>query len=109
MSNQVGIPEQQAAIQTLAGLAAGQDAVVTGFLGGRKLQGRLLSLGLIPGQRLTVCQNNGASLIISLNGNKMVLGRGVSQKVLVLPAGHCPRWPSDCHCPLQEGGGHSEA
>jgi len=109
MSNQAGIPIPQAGCQTLADLGSGQDAVVTGFLGGRRLQGRLLSLGLFPGQRLTVCQNNGASLIISRNGSQIVLGRGVSQKILVLPAGHCSRRESDCCCTPQDGGGHAKA
>ncbi len=109
MSNQTIIPGPHPANQTLADLAAGQDAIVTGFLGGRSLQGRLLAMGLFPGQRLTVCQNNGTSLVISRNGCKMVFGRGVSQKILAVPAGQCSRRESTCCCPLQDGGGHSEA
>ncbi|MGQ9922291.1 MAG: FeoA family protein [Desulfobacca sp.] len=109
MSNQASIPRQQAAIQNLGDLAPGQDAVITGFLGGRRLQGRLLAMGLFPGQRLTVCQNNGASLIISLNGGKIVLGRGVGQKVLTIPTGPCCRREQDCCCPWQAGGGSAGA
>lgn len=102
MSDQALASPPSQAVQPLAALAAGQEAVINGFLGGRKLQGRLLALGLFPGQRLTVCQNNGSSLVISLNGNKLVLGRGVSQKILTMPAGRCRRREADCHCSFQE-------
>ncbi len=105
MSDQATLPLAGPLTQPLATFAAGQDVVVTGFLGGCKLQGRLLALGLFPGQRLTICQNNGSSLVVSLNGSKMVLGRGVSQKVLAVAAGHCLRRDADCCCPRPEGDG----
>lgn len=88
--------------QSLASFGNGQGVVITGFLGGRKLQGRLLALGLFPGQRLTVCQNNGSSLVISVNGNRLALGRGVSQKILAAPTPlRCPRY-DECTCPGKE-------
>lgn len=107
MSNQAMMPLPSHLIQPLANFTAGQDVVVTGFVGGCKLQGRLLALGLFPGQRLTICQNNGSSLVVSLNGSKMVLGRGVSQKVLAVAAGHCHRRDENCCCPRQDGGEQS--
>ncbi len=59
-------PPHQA--QPLAAFTAGQAAVITSFTGGRKLQERMVALGLFPGQLLTICQNNGSSLVVSLNG-----------------------------------------
>jgi ferrous iron transport protein A len=99
MSNQqAGYPPPQQA-QPLAAFTAGQAAIITTFTGGRKLQTRMLALGLFPGQRLTICQNNGSSLVVSINGNRLALGRGVSQKILATPAGN------GCHnheaCPCQ--------
>ena len=88
--------------QPLAAFAAGQGAILTAIAGGRKLQERLVALGLYPGQRLTVCQNNGSSLVVSLNGNRLALGRGVSQKILALPTAHCCRQPEDCPCPVKD-------
>jgi ferrous iron transport protein A len=88
--------------QSLASFGNGQVAVITGFLGGRKFQGRLLALGLFPGQRLTVCQNNGNSLVVSINGNRLALGRGVSQKILAAPTPlRCPKY-DECTCPGKE-------
>lgn len=99
MSNQAPY-SLSAASQALANFSAGEDAIVTGFLGGRNLQGRLLALGLFPGQRVTVCQNHGNSLVVGLNGHKIALGRGVSLKILAMPAGRCRRQEDDCCCRL---------
>lgn len=95
---QAAYPPPQHA-QPLAAFPAGQAAIITTFTGGRKLQDRMLALGLFPGQRLTICQNNGNSLVVSLNGNRFALGRGVSQKILATPAGDgCPNQDA---CPCQ--------
>ncbi len=99
MSNQT-LHALSAPSQALANFSAGEDAIVTGFLGGRHLQGRLLALGLFPGQRVTVCQNHGNSLVVGLNGHKIALGRGVSLKILAIPAGRCSRREDDCCCRL---------
>jgi|GEM_PF-730633 len=102
MSDQGQLTLPAVPAQVLASFAAGEEAVMTGFVGGRQLQGRLLAMGLFPGQRLTVCQNNGNSLVVSLNGHKVVLGRGVSQKILAMPVGPCSRRDEHCCCPPPE-------
>lgn len=104
MSDQASPSVPTQGIQPLTSFATGQDVVITGFAGGRKLQGRLLAMGLFPGQHLTVCQNNGSSLVVSLNGAKIALGCGVSQKILAVAAGQCRRWEKPCCCPLQDDG-----
>lgn len=84
----------------LATFPGGQAVIITGYDGGRRLQARLASLGLFPGQRLIICQNNDGALVVSRNGNRLVLGRGISHKILGLPAAgscerqaSCPCWP----------------
>jgi ferrous iron transport protein A len=90
--------------QPLTTYAVGQIAVITAFSGGRKLQERMVALGLFPGQRLTICQNNGNSLVVRLNGSRLALGHGVSQKILAAPAGRSCSHPKDCPCPMAGGG-----
>jgi len=51
--------------------------------GGRMLRGRMLALGLNPGQVVEVLQNNRGQVIVGVNGGRIALGRGVSQKILV--------------------------
>lgn len=85
--------------QPLAAFAPGQGAVITALTGGRKLQERMLALGLFPGQRLTICQNNGKAVVVRLNGNMVALGRGVSQKILAIAAGRTCQQPESCPCP----------
>jgi ferrous iron transport protein A len=84
--------------QPLAAFTVGQGAVITVFTGGQKLQERMVALGLFPGQRLTICQNNGSSLVVSLNGCRLALGRGVSQKILATPADNGCRQHETCPC-----------
>jgi Fe2+ transport system protein FeoA len=104
MSDQGRLSLPTPSAQVLADFAPGEEAVMTGFVGGRNLQGRLLAMGLFPGQRLTICQNHGNSLVISLNGHKVVLGRGVGQKILAVPAGPCTRRQEHCCCPPTDRG-----
>ncbi len=88
-------------VQPLAAFTAGQGAVITAIIGGRKLQERMVALGLFPGQRLTICQNNSSSLVVSLNGNRLALGRGVSQKILATPTTDDCHQHNACQCPVK--------
>jgi len=103
MSNQEPSQPLSQSIRPLAAFAPGEGAVITAFMGGRKLQERLVALGLFPGQRLTVCQNNGSSLIIRLNGNRLALGRGLSQKILAIHSTYHCQSLEDCQCPAKVG------
>lgn len=102
------MPDQQKAypvsqqVQPLAAFTAGQGAVITAFLGGRKLQERMVALGMFPGQRLTVCQNNGSSIVVRLNGNQLALGRGISQKILATHTAYGCKEHRTCLCPVKE-------
>lgn len=84
--------------QPLDSFSSGQTVVLTGCQGGRRLQARLAALGLFPGQPLTICQNHDGALVVSRNGQRLVLGRGLSQKIFALPGGAgCARQPV-CPC-----------
>jgi Fe2+ transport system protein FeoA len=68
--------------QALATAPAGTRVRITGYRGGRMLRARLLALGLNLGREVEVVQNNRGLIIVSLNGGRIALGRGISQKIL---------------------------
>jgi len=69
----------------LAQVPPGQRVRITGYQGGRMLQARLLALGLNLGKEVDILQNNRGLIIVGLNGGRVALGRGISQKVLTEP------------------------
>jgi Fe2+ transport system protein FeoA len=71
--------------QELAAAPAGRKVKITGYRGGRMLRARLLALGLNLGREVEVLQNNRGLIIVGLNGGRVALGRGISQKILTEP------------------------
>ncbi len=71
--------------QTLASVPSGQRVRITGHKGGRMLRARLLALGLNLGREVDILQNNRGLIIVGLNGGRIALGRGISQKILTEP------------------------
>jgi Fe2+ transport system protein FeoA len=69
----------------LALVPSGQRVRITGYQGGRMLRARLLALGLNLGREVDILQNNRGLIIVGLNGGRVALGRGISQKVLTGP------------------------
>ncbi len=69
----------------LASVPPGQRVRITGFEGGRMLRARLMAMGLNLGQVVSILQNNRGLIIVSVNGGRVALGRGVSQKILTAP------------------------
>jgi len=69
----------------LASVPPGQRVRISVFLGGRMLRARLLALGLNPGQEVEIIQNNRGLIIVGVNGSRIALGRGISQKILTEP------------------------
>ena len=52
--------------------------------GGRGLIGRLSAMGLVPGVEIEVLNTNGAGpMVVKVMGSRLMLGRGLAQKVLV--------------------------
>lgn len=69
----------------LAAMTPGRRGRITRYLGGRMLRARLLALGLNVGQEVEVLQNHRGLIILGVNGGRVALGRGVSQKILITP------------------------
>ncbi|MBM4275308.1 MAG: ferrous iron transport protein A [Deltaproteobacteria bacterium] len=71
--------------EPLAAASAGQRVRITGHKGGRMLRARLLALGLNLGREIEVLQNNRGLIIVGINGGRVALGRGISQKIFTEP------------------------
>ena len=69
----------------LAEFPAGRRVRITGHRGGRMLRARLLAMGLNLGREVDVIQNNRGLIIVGVNGGRVALGRGISQKILAEP------------------------
>ncbi len=83
---EIAAEELEAPQLSLATAIAGQRLRITGHRGGRMLRARLLAVGLNLGQEVEVLQNNRGLIIIGINGGRVALGRGISQKILAEPA-----------------------
>jgi Fe2+ transport system protein FeoA len=70
---------------TLAAVPSGQRVRIIAYAGGRKLRSRLASLGLTLGREVNILQNNRGLIIVGVDGGRVALGRGVSQKIMVVP------------------------
>ena len=82
----IAAEEAESSQLSLATAIAGQRLRITGHRGGRMLRARLLAVGLNLGQEVEVLQNNRGLIIIGINGGRVALGRGISQKILPEPA-----------------------
>lgn len=68
--------------QPLASVPSGQRVRITGHAGGRMLRARLLALGLNLGREVEILQNNRGQIIVGVNGGRVALGRGITQKIM---------------------------
>jgi ferrous iron transport protein A len=71
--------------RSLAEMPAGQRVIITGHRGGRLLRARLLAMGLNLGREVEILQNNSGLIIVGINGGRVALGKGISQKILAEP------------------------
>jgi len=72
----------------LAMAKQGEQLVIKDFTGGSGARMRLLSMGLKPGDTIDVVTNIGrGQVVIAIDCKRYVLGRGLSQKILVRPTG----------------------
>ena len=53
--------------------------------GGRGLSRRLAEMGLVPGERMEVLNRGPGPFIVSVKGTRLLLGRGMAERVLVRP------------------------
>ena len=80
MTNERNQPETP-----LSAVPPGQRVRITSYAGGRMLRSRLASLGLTLGREVNIIQNNRGLIIVGVNGGRVALGRGLSQKILTVP------------------------
>ena len=71
--------------QSLDEIPVGRRVRITGHRGGRILRARLLAMGLNLGREVEILQNNRGLIIVGINGGRVALGRGISQKILAEP------------------------
>ena len=69
----------------LSAVPPGRRVRITSYAGGRMLRSRLAALGLNLGREVDILQNNKGLIIVGVNGGRVALGRGVSQKIMVVP------------------------
>ena len=71
-------------VKPLSTIRAGQIVKLAGIEAGRGLNSRLAAMGLLPNVEITVI-NNGhpGPFIISVKGSRMMLGRGMADKIMV--------------------------
>jgi len=69
---------------TVTMLPPGVPARVTLIHGGRGLRNRLASMGIRPGESLTVVSGRpGGPFVVEVGAGRFILGRGMAHKVMV--------------------------
>jgi Fe2+ transport system protein FeoA len=71
-------------VQPLSSVQAGSTVVVVSVEAGGGLRGRLAALGMAPGMKIHVINNSPwGPFIVSVKGSRVILGRGMTDKLLV--------------------------
>jgi Fe2+ transport system protein FeoA len=69
----------------LSTVQAGQTVKLVSIDAGHGLNSRLASMGLLPNVKITVVNNtHPGPFVISVRDSKMVLGRGMAHKIMVV-------------------------
>jgi len=69
----------------LSSARRGQRVRLVSIKAGHRLSRRLAELGLTPGVVMQVIHKNGGPLLIAVRGTRLALGRGVADKIQVVP------------------------
>jgi ferrous iron transport protein A len=71
--------------QSLADLRQGEEAVILAIRGGRGLQARLRSMGLVEGERIRKLSALvwGGPVVVLAKRTQVAIGRGMARKILV--------------------------
>ena len=67
----------------LSNLHPGQKAIIKEISAGSYANKRLYEMGFNTGADLKVIKNDRGPIVVSLSGNKIALGRGLAEKVIV--------------------------
>ncbi len=71
---------------SLSTLKPGAEGTILSFDKGRAFRQRLLNLGVVPGESVTVVRGGGRHpMVLDVRGNKVVLGAGMTSRVFVVP------------------------
>ena len=69
----------------LSTVAAGRKVRLAGVDAGQNLRSRLAAMGLVGNVEMTVVRNgHPGPFVISVKGSKVMLGRGMAQKIMVI-------------------------
>jgi Fe2+ transport system protein FeoA len=75
---------EQNQVIPLSTIKSGRKVKLTGVRAGRGLTIRLAAMGLLPNVEITVVNNSHPGpFVISVKGSKMMLGRGMADKIMV--------------------------
>ena len=69
----------------LVACCSGDYMVVRDVAGGCGVRRRLGDMGFLPGERLTVVNVSGGPVIVMVRGARVCLGRGMAEKIMVVP------------------------
>ena len=76
---------EQKQSRPLSTVQAGETVKLARINAGHGLNSRLASMGLLPNVEITVISNtHPGPFVISVKDSKMMLGRGMAQKIMVL-------------------------
>ncbi|WP_457550028.1 FeoA family protein [Archaeoglobus sp.] len=67
----------------LAMLPEGAKGRVVNITGGMGALRKLMAMGIVQGKEVRVLGRRGGAMLISINGAKFVIGRGLAMKVMV--------------------------
>ena len=72
-------------LRPLSTVGSGDKVTLIKVIAGHGLCSRLAAMGLLPNVEITVVRNeHPGPLVISVKDSKMVLGRGMADKIMVL-------------------------
>jgi len=80
---------QRKDVKPLSTIRSGEKVRLAGIEAGRSLNSRLIAMGLVPNVEITVVSNNHPGpFVIMVKSSKVVLGRGMAQKIMVSARDH---------------------
>jgi len=72
-------------LRPLTNVEPGETVTLARVDAGHGLNSRLAAMGLLPNVKLTVISNpNHGPFVVSVKDSRMMLGRGMAQKIMVL-------------------------
>jgi len=69
----------------LSSIPIGKQVRLQKIDAGRRIAHRLTELGLTPGVEFSIIQDSGGPLLISVRGSRIAIGRGMANKIQVIP------------------------